>query len=105
MASRTPKGRAHPTRRVRRAPALLAAALLLAAAARADGDATPGGAAEAEPGAARAGGLALSEALAAALADGETAQIAGLEAERAVDIAGQERSAYLPRASITSNAG
>ncbi len=105
MASRTPKGRAHPTRRVRRAPALLAAVLLLAAAARADGDATPGGAAEAEPGAARAGGLALSEALAAALADGETAQIAGLEAERAVDIAGQERSAYLPRASITSNAG
>jgi outer membrane protein TolC len=50
-------------------------------------------------------GLTLGDAVAAALADGHQAQIAQLETDRSRDAAGQERSAYLPRASITSNAG
>jgi outer membrane protein TolC len=50
-------------------------------------------------------GLTLAAAVAAALGQGDVAQIAQLEADRSRDAAGQERSAYLPRASITSNAG
>lgn len=50
-------------------------------------------------------GLTLAQAVAAALADGHSAQIARLEAERSVDAAGEQRSAYLPKAKITSNAG
>jgi outer membrane protein TolC len=52
-----------------------------------------------------AGELTLADAVAAALAEGHASQIAQLEVERSRDAAGQERSAYLPRASITSNAG
>lgn len=51
------------------------------------------------------GGLTLAEAVAAALVDGHPSRIASLEAERSLDLAGQERSAYLPHASVTSNAG
>jgi outer membrane protein len=58
-----------------------------------------------EPAHAAGGGLRLADAVSAALADGHAAQIAQLEADRSRDVAGQERSAYLPHASITSNAG
>ncbi len=50
-------------------------------------------------------GLTLQQAVSAGLADGHSAQIARLEADRSTDSLGEERSAYLPRASITSNAG
>lgn len=50
-------------------------------------------------------GLTLGAAVAGALADGHAARIAQLETGRSGDAAGQERSAYLPHASVTSNAG
>jgi outer membrane protein len=50
-------------------------------------------------------GLTLLDALAAALAGGHAAEIARLEASRSEDLLAQERSAFLPRASVTSSAG
>lgn len=86
--------------------ALLAGLALAPGVTLADGDAAP--AETGEPSSqdgATGGGLTLPEALAAAFSDGQAAQIADLEARRSVDVAGEERSAYLPRATITSNAG
>ncbi|CAG1005145.1 hypothetical protein MYXO_03358 [Myxococcaceae bacterium] len=59
----------------------------------------------AEPPSDAPGELSLSRAVAEALAQAPASRIARLEADRSVDAAGQERSAYLPQASITSNAG
>lgn len=49
--------------------------------------------------------LALAEAASLALANGSDARIAGLEAGQAEDALGEARSAYLPRASVSSQAG
>lgn len=94
-----------PPRARRCVPWLALVALLVAPVPlRADAPDAPA-AADGASGAATGGGLTLAQALAAALADGHMAQIARLEAERSADAAGLERSAYLPKAKITSNAG
>lgn len=106
MASTTRRACAQFSHRVRCAAALVAAALLLAGGGSAQADApAEDEAGELESSAEAEGALALSAALVAALADGHAAQIADLEARRSLDVAGEERSAYLPRASITSHAG
>ena len=88
-----------------RAGALLAMVLLATGAPVAAEEESAAQPAAADSAPASTSGLTLADAVAAALAEGHASQIAQLEVERSRDAAGQERSAYLPRASITSNAG